>query len=108
MQTIDMESAQNFGPREIDYEALIDALDSNKDGTIDYDEFIRAAYNPKELINQENLKVAFDSIDYDGDGSIDIKELRKVFSNGVIESLSESNEIAAEEEKWTAFLEEVD
>ena len=47
MQAIDMESAQNFGPREINYDALFDSLDSNKDGAIDYDEFIRAAYDPK-------------------------------------------------------------
>ena len=47
-------------------------MDVNHDGKVDYDEFIRAGYNRSKLINLKNLKIAFDSIDYNGDGAIDI------------------------------------
>ena len=62
----------NFGKKQQDYDELFSACDANHDGAIDYDEFIRAGYSRSKLINLRNLKIAFDSIDFDGDGSIDI------------------------------------
>ena len=81
-----------FGAKKVDFiDELFAVIDVNKDGTIDYDEFIRAGYSQSELINKKNLKMAFKAVDYDGDGSIDIKELKTAFSNGVMESLSSSH-----------------
>ena len=81
-----------FGTNKVDFvDELFAVIDVNHDGTIDYDEFIRAGYSQSELINKKNLKMAFKAVDYDGDGSIDIKELKKAFSNGVMESLSSSH-----------------
>ena len=81
-----------FGTNNGDFvDELFTAIDVNRDGKIDYDEFIRAGYNQSELINKRNLKIAFKAVDYDGDGSIDIKELKTAFSNGVMESLSSSH-----------------
>lgn len=88
----------------MDYNVWFDKLDTDKDGTVDYDEFINAGYDRAQLISKENLKVAFDSIDHDGDGSLDVQELRELFSNGVKEELFESNQIALEEEQWANQL----
>ena len=65
-------SLGNIGSSKKDYQELFEIMDVNRDGKIDYDEFIRAGYNRSKLINLKNLKIAFDSIDYNGDGAIDI------------------------------------
>ena len=83
-------------------------MDVNHDGKIDYDEFIRAGYNRSKLINLKNLKIAFDSIDYNGDGFIDAQELKSAFSNGVMESLSSTHQIDMDEQYWQDLLQEVD
>ena len=61
-----------FSSSKKDYQELFEIMDVNCDGKIDYDEFIRAGYNRSKLINLKNLEIAFDQIDYNGDGAIDI------------------------------------
>jgi Ca2+-binding EF-hand superfamily protein len=42
---------------------LIEDIDTNHDGFIDYSEFIAATENKKELLTDDNLKIAFNEID---------------------------------------------
>ena len=51
-----------------DWSELIHQLDTNQDGKIDYGEFITAAVNRARLLNEENLRIAFNMFDKDGNG----------------------------------------
>ena len=46
-----------------DWSELIEQLDTNGDGQIDYGEFITASVNRAKLINQQNLDMAFQMFD---------------------------------------------
>ena len=54
---------QYFKLEEPDARKMLDAADINKDGKIDYAEFITAALDKKKLLADENLKKAFDTLD---------------------------------------------
>lgn len=45
-------------------------MDTNNDGRIDYGEFITAMTNKDRLLNEENLRIAFDIFDLNKDGFI--------------------------------------
>jgi calcium-dependent protein kinase len=50
-------------------------LDVNKDGVVDYSEFITAAIDKIAYLNRENLLACFRLIDLDNSGMITINEL---------------------------------
>ena len=63
-----------FG-KEADWEKVANAIDTNNDGLIDYDEFMTAASNRVKLLNEMNLRDAFTVLDKTGDGYISADEL---------------------------------
>ena len=65
-----------------DWSELIHQLDTNQDGKIDYGEFITAAVNRARLLSEENLRIAFQMFDKDGNGYISKEELKDVFNGG--------------------------
>lgn len=65
-----------------DWAELIEQLDKNGDGKIDYGEFITAAVDRAKLINEQNLDMAFKLFDQDKNGVISIDELKQVFAGG--------------------------
>lgn len=77
---------------------IFDEIDKDHSGYIDYTEFLRATIDTKMLMNQKNLKHAFDMFDKDGNGLITAEELRQLFENG--DSL--------EDTIWEDMLEAVD
>ena len=52
-------------------------VDLDCSGGIDYSEFIVGTMNKQLLLSPENIKAAFDACDADGNGCIDISEIRK-------------------------------
>ena len=70
-----------------DWEQLVNQLDTNQDGKIDYGEYITAAVNRIRLLNEENLRIAFNLFDKDGNGLISKEELRAVFHGGLCQAL---------------------
>ena len=70
-----------FG-KEADWEKVIDSIDTNNDGLIDYDEFMTAASNRCKLLNDQNLRNAFEVLDSSGDGFISADELQGAFMRG--------------------------
>ena len=52
-------------------------MDDN--GTIDYNEFLTAAYNKEQLLCDENLDQAFKKIDEDQKGFLTQKSIQKAF-----------------------------
>ena len=61
------------------YEDIMRSLDKNCNGYIDYSEFLVAASDKNKLVSSESLRMAFDLMDRDGNGSIDRAELKDVF-----------------------------
>ena len=57
-------------------------MDMNKDGKIEYSEFIVAAIDEKILLSEKRLKAAFDMFDKDKSGNISVDEIKKVLSFG--------------------------
>ena len=58
-----------------DWDTVITSIDTNRDGVIDYDEFMTAASNRVKLLNDQNLRNAFEVLDSSGDGFISAVEL---------------------------------
>ncbi len=83
-----------------DVVALFEACDANGDAKIDYTEFIAAAVEKTVLMSNENLRMAFNLIDTDGNGEISKEELKSVFGGGAVSSRPE--------EIWDQIMDEVD
>jgi hypothetical protein len=63
-----------------DIKALFDAFDRNRDGAIDYDEFIRVLQGPMSNFRKKLVAQAFKKIDKDGSGFVDITDLKGVYN----------------------------
>lgn len=58
-------------------EELMERCDVDGNGYIDYTEFITAAMDWTKALNEERLLHAFKAFDKDGNGTIDLNELRE-------------------------------
>jgi calcium-dependent protein kinase len=72
---------------DVELDQLFNNIDADKNGMIEFEEFLIASINKKKLLNEDNLKKAFEKFDFDGNGKIDIKEIKKIFQtlNGAVE-----------------------
>ena len=59
-------------------ENLFDSIDENETGNIEYEELIRALSDKEKLLNDKNLKEAFNFFDKDGSGSITWNEIAEI------------------------------
>jgi len=57
---------------------IMEMVDLDKSGSIDYTEFVAATLDRKKLINKERLEQAFNMFDKDGNGTIDASELKEI------------------------------
>jgi calcium-dependent protein kinase len=62
--------------REVD--AIMESVDINKSGFIEYTEFVMATVDKKKLMSKKNLDLAFRAFDNDADGTIGVDELRRM------------------------------
>lgn len=60
------------------------SVDSDRNGTIDYNEFLTATMDKDKLTSKTNLELAFKSFDKDGSGKINLKEIKLIFNNTAI------------------------
>ena len=77
---------------------IFSKIDYDNNGTISFDEFLKAAIDKQKLLTEEKLKAAFALFDMNGDGDIEAKELQEV--------MGENNDI--EDNVWAKMIEEVD
>jgi len=94
-------------PREEDLRALIDDVDDDGSGRIEIGEFLVLMANKmREKDKPEELDIAFNIFDKDGDGTVDAKELKDVLKSlcGNIEDEEVDNLIKAADEDEDGLL----
>ncbi|MCQ2819288.1 MAG: protein kinase [archaeon] len=74
-------------------------IDTDKNGFIEYEEFLRATMDKNKILTEENLKATFDLFDVNHTSKISPKELKIVLGKG-LEGISD--------EDWKALIEEID
>ena len=57
---------------------IMEDIDGNADGVISYEEFLRVGVTKEKLLEEKNLKFAFDRFDTDNDGKLSKEEIKKV------------------------------
>ena len=77
---------------------IFSKIDYDNNGTISFDEFVKAAIDKQKLLTEEKLKAAFGLFDMNGDGDIEAKELQEVMGEN----------IDIEDNVWKKMIEEVD
>lgn len=69
-------------PTEKEIAELIKEVDTDKDGNINFQEFLNMmARKDQETTNAQEILEAFKVFDKDGDGQIDVQELRHIMTN---------------------------
>ncbi len=79
-------------------ENIMELVDIDKNGFIEFQEFISATFSKKKILTEDNLKLAFDMFDKDKSGKISSDELKYV--------LKASNE--DNEEVWKNLISGID
>jgi len=66
----------------IDLNAIMDGVDADGSGLIDYTEFLAASLDKKLYLQRDACWAAFSVFDQDGDGHITLQELKTILENG--------------------------
>jgi calcium-dependent protein kinase len=76
----------NGDERRAEYEArrIIEVLDLNQNGAIEYSEFLIANIDPKKLIREDRLREVFDMFDVDHSGAITVDEIKQILGGGAM------------------------
>ena len=67
-------------------EKIMNTVDIDGNGTIDYNEFVLATINKTKLLDKEKLEQTFKLFDKDGNGFISKEEIEEVLGTSVIDS----------------------
>jgi len=73
-----MNRFSNLEITEKEIQDILDIIDSDKSGFLEYEEFIAATINKRSLFTDENLKAAFDLFDQDKNGNISTEEIKNI------------------------------
>ena len=76
-----------FEDAEKEVERIMNEVDIDKNGTIDYNEFVLATINKQKLLNKEKLEATFKMFDKDGNGTISADEIKSVLGKAVNEKI---------------------
>ncbi|KAG0646486.1 Calmodulin [Hyphodiscus hymeniophilus] len=69
-------------PTDAEIEDMVNEVDSDRNGTIDFEEFCKMMTTPmKEVDFEAEMKSAFKVFDHDGSGTISLDELRRVMTS---------------------------
>ena len=74
---------QLYQAKSTELDDILDAINQEGDGEdamISYSDFLAAAADKKKLLSKENLKIAFNFFDQDGNGIVTRSEMRNVLN----------------------------
>jgi len=74
---------------EFELDNIMANVDQDKNGYIEYNEFLRVAVNQKTIISQKNLQLAFEHFDKNNDGKLSIDEIKKILGTNKNEYVEE-------------------
>jgi calcium-dependent protein kinase len=80
-------------------EMIMENADSDKNGFLDYTEFLRATVKHKKICTRENLEQAFKYFDENGNGVIEVEELKHALTDGAFINEDLINEIMKQVDK---------
>jgi len=69
------------GITEADLNRIIEDVDQDMNGFIEYEEFLRVTVNKRNIISENNLRLAFDKFDENKDGKLSPDEIKKVLGS---------------------------
>eukprot|EP00358_Blepharisma_japonicum_P007386 CAMPEP_0202943240 /NCGR_PEP_ID=MMETSP1395-20130829/3605_1 /ASSEMBLY_ACC=CAM_ASM_000871 /TAXON_ID=5961 /ORGANISM="Blepharisma japonicum, Strain Stock R1072" /LENGTH=134 /DNA_ID=CAMNT_0049640445 /DNA_START=1138 /DNA_END=1538 /DNA_ORIENTATION=+ len=72
-------------PLKFDVETILKNCDLDGDGFINYNEFLTASIDWKTTLTRKKLEAAFRAFDLDGNGVIELDELRKMLGSGEVD-----------------------
>jgi calcium-dependent protein kinase len=61
---------------DVEFDEMVKNLDNDKNGFIEFEEFLRAALEVETLYTKQNLKMAFDFFDKDKSGKLSVEEIK--------------------------------
>ena len=67
---------------EAEIDNMIQSIDLDGNGVIDYNEFLTCAMNKEKILKNENLELCFKAFDSDNSGKISLDEMSAIFSSG--------------------------
>ena len=82
-----------------DFDMLIDTMDTDKNGFIEFEEFVRASIDKEKLLTEKNLKIAFDLFDRDKSGGISCSELKCILGGSNLQT---------KDVVWKSIIQEID
>lgn len=62
----------------IELNKIMEEIDGDANGFISYEEFLRVSINKSKLLDEKNLKIAFDTFDLNKDGKLSAEEIKQV------------------------------
>lgn len=62
----------------VELNRIIEEVDGDANGFISYEEFLRVSINKSKLLDEKNLKLAFDTFDLNKDGKLSADEIKQV------------------------------
>lgn len=62
----------------VELNKIIEEIDGDADGFISYEEFLRVSINKTKLLEEKNLKIAFETFDLNKDGKLSADEIKQV------------------------------
>lgn len=62
----------------VELNKIMEEIDGDANGFISYEEFLRVSINKSKLLDEKNLKIAFDTFDLNKDGKLSADEIKQV------------------------------
>ena len=74
------EICAHFNMEQVNVRKLLKAADVNKDGRVDFSEFVAAALDKKQLLSDKNLRAAFNAFDTNSSGYLERDNIEGILS----------------------------